>query len=284
MNNTNSCFLSIITINRNNAAGLEKTIQSVVAQTFTDFEYIIIDGASDDGSVELIKSFAGKISYWESKPDTGIYNAMNKGIKKASGAFCLFLNSGDFLVESNTIAAVFSEISQSNEADIYYGDCITSDNSTIKYQPHLQINHLITGTISHQNSLIKRSLFYEHGLYNENLRISSDWEFFLNEYYRYHSRFIHIATHIAIFDNNGISKKALDQRRTEAFTLYKNTFSDMGEIFSEFYDYRYSIYYDIIKKWNNSKIVDFILRVCRFTARHFCKESKFEFSKNNITL
>jgi glycosyltransferase involved in cell wall biosynthesis len=284
MNNANSCFLSIITINKNNAAGLEKTIQSVADQTFTDFEYIVIDGASNDGSVEIIIKLADKINYWKSESDTGIYNAMNSGIKKAHGEFCLFLNSGDFLVESETLANVFEEISKLKESDIYYGDCIMSDNSIIKYQPEIQINHLITGTISHQNSLIKRSLFYEHGLYNENLKISSDWEFFLLEYYKYHSKFIHITTNIAIFDNNGISKKAMEQRRTEAFIVYKNTFSDMGEIFNEFYEYRYSIYYDIIRKWSNSKIVGFILKACRFTARRFCKETKFEFSGNNITL
>lgn len=83
--------LSIITINRNNAAGLRRTIESVVSQTYTDFEYIIIDGASTDGSVEVIKEYSDKITYWVSEPDTGIYNAMNKGILKAQGGvFAVF--------------------------------------------------------------------------------------------------------------------------------------------------------------------------------------------------
>ena len=97
--------LSIITINYNNAAGLKKTLDSVAAQTYTDFEHIIVDGASTDGSVDEIIAYSQspianrhKI-IWLSEPDTGIYNAMNKGIKKASGDYLLFLNSGDFLVE-----------------------------------------------------------------------------------------------------------------------------------------------------------------------------------------
>jgi glycosyltransferase involved in cell wall biosynthesis len=82
--------LSIITINKNNASGLEKTIKSVIEQTYTDFEYIVIDGASTDGSVEIIKNYSTGINYWVSEPDTGIYNAMNKGIRKAQGGDTVF--------------------------------------------------------------------------------------------------------------------------------------------------------------------------------------------------
>ncbi|MDR2910496.1 MAG: glycosyltransferase [Bacteroidales bacterium] len=93
--------LSIITINLNNVAGLQKTIESVVKQTFTDYEYIVIDGGSTDGSADIIKQHANKITYWVSEPDKGIYNAMNKGIRVAKGEYCLFLNSGDWLINSN---------------------------------------------------------------------------------------------------------------------------------------------------------------------------------------
>src|SRR5438552_2810029 len=94
--------LSIITVNLNNAEGLEKTIQSVIRQQFSDYEYIIIDGASADGSVEVIKKFSDKISNWVSEKDSGIYNAMNKGIRLAAGNYLLFLNSGDTLCENST--------------------------------------------------------------------------------------------------------------------------------------------------------------------------------------
>jgi glycosyltransferase involved in cell wall biosynthesis len=87
--------LSVITINYNNAIGLRKTIESVVNQTFRDYEYIIIDGGSTDGSVDVIKEYADKIDYWVSEPDKGIYNAMNKGVAAAHGEYTNFLNSGD---------------------------------------------------------------------------------------------------------------------------------------------------------------------------------------------
>ena len=102
--------LSIITINLNNAQGLEKTIKSVVSQTYSDYEYIIIDGASTDGSVDVIQEYRNKITYWVSEPDTGIYNAMNKGILKATGEYCQFLNSGDILVDNNVTERMLSDM------------------------------------------------------------------------------------------------------------------------------------------------------------------------------
>ena len=92
--------ISIITINYNNASGLEKTIRSVVEQTYNEYEYIIIDGASSDKSKEVIQEYQRYIDFWCSEKDSGIYNAMNKGIQKASGEYLLFLNSGDVLNNS----------------------------------------------------------------------------------------------------------------------------------------------------------------------------------------
>ena len=86
---------SIITINYNNADGLRRTIESVVSQTFDDYEYVIIDGGSTDGSVDVIKEYENKISYWVSEKDGGIYNAMNKGVKASNGEYLIFMNSGD---------------------------------------------------------------------------------------------------------------------------------------------------------------------------------------------
>ena len=100
--------LSIITINYNNLAGLQKTIESVVSQTFRDFEWIVIDGGSVDGSRELIERYANSFSYWVSEPDKGIYNAMNKGIVVAKGDYLLFLNSGDWLCDEMALERSFS--------------------------------------------------------------------------------------------------------------------------------------------------------------------------------
>jgi glycosyltransferase involved in cell wall biosynthesis len=199
--------VSVITINKNNSEGLRRTIKSVLGQKFTSYEYIIIDGGSTDGSTDIIKEFSGKISYWISEPDTGIYNAMNKGLKIAKGEYCLFLNSGDTLVDSNILSKVFNA---PFTEDIVFGSVILDGKERkevfeIPDISNLTFRHFIKSTIPHPGTFIKRSLFERVGCFNENYRICSDLEFFLV------SIFIHGATMrklpeiISVFDWNGIS-------------------------------------------------------------------------------
>jgi glycosyltransferase involved in cell wall biosynthesis len=268
--------LSIITINKDNAFGLEKTIQSVINQTVNDFEYIVIDGNSTDGSVEIIKNYSSKINYWVSEADTGIYNAMNKGIRKAQGEYCLFLNSGDWLISSTTLQDVFNEISNIVTADIFYSDWNMADGSLIKFPSNLSITHLIKGPISHQNSLIKRSLFYEHGFYNEELMIASDWEFFLYELWKYKSNFIHITTCISIFDPHGIGSKDSIKHYKERLTVIQNVFNELAGLIIEYRNYQDSVHYKIhnfayyrklIENLNKGNFSFFLLELYKFISR-----------------
>jgi glycosyltransferase involved in cell wall biosynthesis len=259
--------LSIITINKNNFSGLEKTIQSVIEQTNKDFEYIVIDGNSSDGSVEVINKYSTGINYWISEPDTGIYNAMNKGIRKAQGEYCLFLNSGDWLISSTTLQNVFNEISNFYQADIFFSDLIRSDGVLVKFPNNLSIKHLIMNAMSHQNSLIKRSLFYEHGFYNEDLIIASDWEFFLNELWKYKSIFIHIDTNISIFDIYGIGSKNTPERSVENITIIQNVFNELSDLILEYKYFRDSSYHAILESCNETKLLLFLLRLYRFFAK-----------------
>jgi Glycosyltransferases involved in cell wall biogenesis len=174
--------LSIITINLNNAEGLRKTIESVISQTFTDLEYIVIDGASTDGSLDIIKQYAGRINYWISEADTGIYNAMNKGIKVAKGEYVLFLNSGDWFVDQDVLCD-FSSINCNS--DIITGNLIILDDSGTTQlhiapdQEQLSFNTFTRGSLPHQASFIKRTLFDKYGLYDETYKIVSDKDFFI---------------------------------------------------------------------------------------------------------
>jgi len=198
--------LSIITVNKNNAIGLEKTIQSVIWQTFANLEYIIIDGASDDNSVEIIKKYADKIHFWVSEPDTGIYNAMNKGIQKANGDYCLFLNSGDWLLSPDSIRTALGIINGLSYADVYYGDCFNSDFTVSKMPERLSMDHLyLQAALSHQNTLINRSLFFNHEFYDEKFPTVSDSIFFVRELWYYRSRFTHIKTILSVYSLGGIS-------------------------------------------------------------------------------
>jgi glycosyltransferase involved in cell wall biosynthesis len=198
--------LSIITVNKDNDIGLERTCQSVICQTFNDFEWIVIDGASSDRSIGIIKNYANKMAYWISEPDTGIYNAMNKGIRRAKGEYCLFLNSGDWLINLDSIKNAFDIINNQDNTDFYYGDCLVSDNTIWKMPHELSIDNIyLQNAPNHQNTFIKRSLFYDHEFYDENYRTVSDSIFFFKEFYLYHSKFVYINTFISIYNIGGIS-------------------------------------------------------------------------------
>ena len=201
--------LTIITINYNNANGLEKTIQSVVSQTFTDYEYIIIDGGSTDDSVAIIKKYEQHINFWVSEPDKGIYNAMNKGISHAHGEYCNFMNSGDVLYDMEVLNHVFSK---KHIEDIITGKTIGNDENDIRFSTEGKITFLslYRSTISHQASFIKTSLFRKHP-YDEDLKIVADWDFWIkalimdNCSYAFDNHIVAKIdlTGISITDNNG---------------------------------------------------------------------------------
>lgn len=204
--------LSIITINLNNKQGLLQTIQSVREQTFTDFEYIVIDGASTDGSVEVITEYASLFSYSVSEPDTGVYHAMNKGILQATGEYCLFLNSGDCLYDSETLQKVFS---QNFSEDIVYGDSMNGD-IYCRYPEKLTPLYLFRKPLLHQATFIKRSLFNTYGLYNEQYNIVSDWEFFLKVLYKEKCSYKYLVnTPIVYFDMGGINNTQKERLELE---------------------------------------------------------------------
>ena len=166
--------LSIITVNYNDAAGLERTIKSVISQTFHDFEFIVIDGGSTDGSVDVIKRYANNIDYWVSEPDGGIYQGMNKGLRQAKGEYVNFMNGGDCFHSPNVLETIFFN---NTEADIITGDHEGSTHPCIG-QSGISMLDLFTGAVDHQASFIRREIALRHP-YDEKYRIVSDWKFFI---------------------------------------------------------------------------------------------------------
>lgn len=208
--------LSIITINFNNSIGLEKTIQSVVKQTFSDFEYIIIDGGSTDESIAVIKKYAHKINYWVSEPDHGIYNAMNKGISKAAGNYCLFLNSGDYLLGKDILEKVFA---LKRTEDILYGNIIFdygSGNHVKGVMPE-QINfkHMMRDTLWHPVSFIRKELLLSLEMYDESLEIAADYDFFLKATVLNKCSLYHLQETISVFSFDGISSLAASREKIQ---------------------------------------------------------------------
>ena len=173
---------SIITINYNNCDGLCRTIDSVINQTYRDYEFIIIDGGSSDGSKELLEKYDAYINYWVSEPDNGIYNAMNKGIARAHGDYLNFMNSGDTFYKSTTLEEVNTMI---NGSDIIVGSDYNEDpktgKSAITILPiRISFATFFMQTLPHQSTFIRQSLFQDR-LYDEQLKIVADWKFFLKK-------------------------------------------------------------------------------------------------------
>ena len=239
--------LSVITINYNNRDGLRKTIESVVNQTYKDFEYIVIDGGSNDGSVDVIKEYADRIDYWVSEPDKGIYNAMNKGIDVANGEYCIFMNSGDGFYNQDVVAEIFKiELVE----DVLCGDMYLSIGCIKEAPKVLTFKYFYEEGLGHQACLIKTVLLKQY-LYNENLKIVSDWEFFLKVLILKNATYRRIDIIIADFDFNGISQTNFELHKQERWSVLKSMFPQRvldDYMMNSTYDFRRLFYW--IEKTN----------------------------------
>ena len=234
--------LSIITINYNNLIGLRKTVESVLSQTMLKgVEYIIIDGASTDGSAEYVRDIASSVTSNQSpvtilsvsEPDTGIYNAMNKGIRMATGEYIQILNSGDILASNDVIERMLAELERlnavpvtcnqspvtENSVGILYGNMVRggyNGKTTIKSgKVDCTLLQFYNSTMNHDCCYIRRELFEKYGYYDENLRIVSDWKWFLQAIGLGHVTPVYVDIDVTIFDLGGISEQQLELRNAE---------------------------------------------------------------------
>lgn len=256
--------LSIVTINYNNRQGLANTIRSVEAQTVKDFEWVVVDGGSADGSRELIQSHTDSFSSWVSEPDKGIYNAMNKGIRMSNGEYLLFLNSGDRLFDNNVIARVLPLL---YDEDYIVGRLYLSDQPDVaafdekNLDPDSLAFMLTISSLPHQSTFIKKSVFDKYGFYREDLKIVSDWDLVVKSIILGSSSFKPISEDVCIYDTGGISsvnKQLYNHERSRImaergfFSLYFNFYRD---------------YYDYIQFVRNNKFMFFLMRLSHFFIR-----------------
>lgn len=216
--------LSIITVCKNDAENLEKTILSVASQSFNDFEYLIIDGASNDNTINIINKYKSHISKFVSEPDTGIFNAQNKGISLSVGEYLCFLNSGDYFTNDEILRIAFDK---SPDADIVYGDINYKFKNGLIYRKKSfkklsQFKFLIE-SLPHPSCFIKKSLFDKIGLMDENYKMTSDYEFFIRAIIKYKCSTQYIPIPIAVFNLEGLSSKYehSDQAKTERINIHQ---------------------------------------------------------------
>lgn len=188
--------VTIITVCRNHAKELEKTIQSVENQTWQKKEYIVIDGASTDETLEVIQQHGGSITQWISEPDQGIYDAMNKGIRLAQGQWVIFMNAGDTFASTDTLQRVFQE---SQEADVIYGDVIKGVHVKKAEPPHNAHRMFFC----HQSAFVKTSCLREFP-FDTTHRMSADFKQ-IKQLYLSGKTFRQLDFPVAVFDTQGVS-------------------------------------------------------------------------------
>ena len=222
---------SIITVNFNHFKGLKCTFFSIVSQTFKDYEWIVIDGGSTDGSKKFVEEHNASISYWCSEPDHGIYHAMNKGITHSKGEYLIFMNSGDTFYDKE----VLYKVSMLNStSDIISGLVYYQDNGKqMRWYNTNVFVQLYEDTLNHQGSFIKRHLF-EKKRYDESLKIVSDWKFFLESIVLGDATFEYTDIPIALQERDGLSlnDKSAEVCAKEREKVFKDNFSPF--LLSEF--------------------------------------------------
>lgn len=218
---------SIITVNYNNKNGLRKTIESVIHQSFCDFEYIVIDGESIDGSAEVLKEYDEYITYWVSEPDKGIYNAMNKGIAQAKGEYLNFMNSGDCFYDEQVLEHLANrQLTQ----DIivgrdYHYNAQTGQGFATILPNRISMLTFYIQTLPHQSSFFRRELFKDSP-YDENLKIVSDIKFYIQKLCIENSSIVLLDDIICHREPDGISKSDNERRIAEHQTVLKQILPD----------------------------------------------------------
>ena len=229
--------LSIITICYNDLNGLKVTIPSVLSQNYRDYEWIIIDGASSDGSKEYIDDTVNYINanvdfgqmrvVWKSEPDTGIYNAMNKGVSYASGHYCLFLNAGDIFCSPKSLERAFK---QTWKADIVSCDEFIIGSKWcwdyIQAPRQVTFHRILKGYLPHQTTFIRRELLIKYP-YREDYSIVADWAFWWDVLITNNFTYQHLAFPLAAFDCTGVSSTNYVKNKEERVRFLLNYIRDI---------------------------------------------------------
>jgi glycosyltransferase involved in cell wall biosynthesis len=232
---TGQPILSIITVVYNNVSDIERTLLSVLNQTYQNIEYIVIDGLSTDGTLDVIYKYEGLIARIISEKDKGIYDAMNKGLKTAAGDYVIFINSGDEFFDAETVAAVFAS---ADDADIYYGETemINAAGQSLGQRRHKAPRKFTWRefkygmSISHQAIYIRRSIIEP---YDSRYQMSADIDWILRAAKKAKS-IVNVNRYVAKYLVGGMSKTKHRISLTERFNIMKEHYGLLPTVFNHF--------------------------------------------------
>lgn len=214
-------LVTVVTVVYNAVQEIEATLQSVVSQSYPHVEYLVIDGGSTDGTLEILKKYEGRIHRLISEPDRGIYDAMNKALGLAQGDFLIFINAGDRLVHADTLSQVAAQIKSPDT--VYYGDAYYENRE--RQQVYERGGEFGTLRIAKQN-ICHQTLFYPRCIYRQyqydcRYRLFADWHYNLRIYRKY--PFQHLPVFIAYYDAGGVSARQRDLlfEKRQKYFIYK---------------------------------------------------------------
>ncbi|MFH1478585.1 MAG: glycosyltransferase family 2 protein [Candidatus Omnitrophota bacterium] len=226
--------VSVVTVCFNSEEFLERTIKSVLSQTYEDIEYIIIDGGSKDRTLEILDKYKSKIGYLLSEQDEGIFDAMNKGIIASKGEILCFLNSDDYFYNIDAVKNAVDFFKKRKKVDFIYGDMLYHDPRAkitwrYRYPRFIMKIHFIGDSIGHPATFFSRAAFEKTGYYDTRFKIAGDCEWFLRALYRKRSRAMYTGQIVSVFQYGGISnsdahRKLRLMERKMLFEMYFNFF------------------------------------------------------------
>lgn len=216
-------LISIITIVYNDVSNIEETMLSVLNQSYSNIEYIVIDGKSTDGTYDIVKNYSNRLAYYHSEKDSGVYDAMNKGVAKAKGEWTIFMNSGDTFYDNNVLLSVFAKYHDKGESiicgDTYYFNRISGlkrhvTASLIGKRKYMPSNHQSTFTRTSELKAHRFELKY---------KVISDFAFYFDLYKR-NSNYLIINKVISVYDDSGISSENKTRNAKEFMIFFFNRF------------------------------------------------------------
>jgi glycosyltransferase involved in cell wall biosynthesis len=225
--------LSIITVVYNNVRDIERTMLSVLGQTYANIEYIIIDGASNDGTLAIIHQYQNHLARLVSEKDKGIYDAMNKGLALATGDYVLFMNSGDELYDANTVEAIFAT---SPNADIYYGETemINDEGKSLGQRRHKAPEQFTWRSFKYGMSVSHQAIYIRRGLlkpYDSRYQLSADIDWILYAA-RQAKKIVNVKRYVAKYLVGGMSKQKHRQSLVERFNIMREYYGLIPTLFN----------------------------------------------------